>query len=316
VMESVQVETRSCPRCSAPVGEQAQYCEGCGSKVDRTARRACQTCREVLSPTARFCPHCGTQAPGAREPRGALGAARWARIQSRLAAIDWAHVNRTLLPATALLLAGLIGFVFGQQSAPAPAARNPLVTSTRSWRGVAPSPGTRPAAIDQVPGDAPPDLTPKPALPLTRFRDFHITASSWELAHPPELAADGDPYSFWHAWKTERFSNGEWLSLTFPTERIVTRIGLLPGRMGAGARAEGRIRSLLVKAPGGSPQKLLFADRPELQYRFLKQPVRTRKLVLRVATVLPGRETRHILIPEVQVWGHQVPRRLTRSINE
>src|SRR2546425_13063676 len=29
-MESVQVEKRLCPRCDAPVGEQARFCEQCG----------------------------------------------------------------------------------------------------------------------------------------------------------------------------------------------------------------------------------------------------------------------------------------------
>jgi len=86
--------------------------------------------------------------------------------------------------------------------------------------------------------------------------------------------------------------------------------------MGPGARAEARIRSLLVKAPGASPQKLIFEDRPEMQYRFLNEPLRTRMLVLRIATVLPGNETHHIIIPEVQVWGHEVPSRLTKRTRE
>jgi hypothetical protein len=164
------------------------------------------------------------------------------------------------------------------------------------------APSSRPDAAIQLGG------------PPSRFRDFRISASSWELAHPPAHAADGDPYTFWHAWKTEKFAEGEWLTFTFPSERIITRIGLLPGRMGAGARAEGRIRSVLVKAGDEPPQKLLFQDRPELQYRDLKTPVRTRKLILRAVTVLPGRETRHILIPEVQVWGHPAPSQVSQRM--
>jgi hypothetical protein len=146
----------------------------------------------------------------------------------------------------------------------------------------------------------------------TRFRDFEITASSWELAHPPALAVDGDPYTFWHAWKTEKFPTGEWLTLTFPEERVVTRIGLLPGRMGGGAKAEGRVRSLLVKSGDGTPEKVIFEDRAAVQYRDLEQPVRTKKLILRIATVLPGSETGHIVVPEVQVWGHPASSQVAR----
>src|SRR5207247_5403373 len=128
----------------------------------------------------------------------------------------------------------------------------------RGWRGESPAPAPRSGIGEQRAGSAarslpeavpvaPRDQALEQASPLTRFRDFHVTASSWELAHPPENAVDGDPYTFWHAWKTERFANAEWLTFTFPTERVITRIGLLPGRMGAGARAEGRIRSVLIK---------------------------------------------------------------------
>jgi hypothetical protein len=326
-MESVQLETRSCSRCSAPVGEQARFCERCGTAVGPTAKQICAACREPLSPAARFCSRCGTQARRGQALPAVRGADRWDQVQRRLAAIDWARVNRIALPIAALLLAGLVGFIFGQQDGRSPAPANRTVSDTRGWRGTSPSAGLPLSDEAPVPGiadrrdagttvDSQSGQALERASPLTRFRDFHITASSWELSHPPELAVDGDPYTFWHAWKTERFSNGEWLTFTFPTERVITRIGLLPGRMGAGARAEGRIRSLLVKAPGGSPQKLIFADRPELQYRYLKEPVRARKLVLRIATVLPGRETRHILIPEVQIWGHQVPSRLTRRTGE
>jgi len=110
---------------------------------------------------------------------------------------------------------------------------------------------------------------------LTRFRDFKIAASSYELANPPARAADGDPYTAWHAWQTERFSDGDWLTLTFPTPRRVSRIGLIPGRVGPRADVDGRVRSILVKAPGTPPQKLIFDSRPQMQYRNLPKPVVT-----------------------------------------
>jgi hypothetical protein len=152
-----------------------------------------------------------------------------------------------------------------------------------------------------------------PSAPLTRYRDFRVSASSYELANPPTLVADGDPYTAWHAWETERFPEGDWLTLTFPRPRVVSRIGLIPGRVGPRAREDGRVRSILVKAPGAPPQKLIFADRPDMQYRDLKKPVLARTLTLRIITVLPGSRSRHIVIPEVQVWGRpargQVARR-------
>jgi hypothetical protein len=234
-------------------------------------------------------------------------------------------VALVILPILALLLAGMAGYELGRRQA-RPGDGTPRVASAaRGWRGEAPA-GTQRGSVEQ-PGDADtlqpgapvdsqgsPDQGTAPPLHPSRFRDFHISASSWELAHPPALAADGDPYTFWHAWKTEKFAEGDWLTLTFPTERVVTRIGLLPGRVGPGARDEGRVRSLLVKAPGAPPQKLLFADQPALQYRDLARPLRARTLILRFLTVLPGRESRHLLVPEVQVWGrpaatHVVSRR-------
>src|SRR5262249_35854621 len=138
---------------------------------------------------------------------------------------------------------------------------------------------------------------------LKRFRDFKIAASSYELANPPARAADGDPYTAWHAWMTERYPEGDWLTLTFPTQRWISRIGLIPGRIGPRAGVDGRVRSILVKAPGAQPQKLLFDSQLQMQYRNLPTPVLTKSLTLRILTVQPGRRSAHIIIPEVQVWG-------------
>jgi hypothetical protein len=179
-------------------------------------------------------------------------------------------------------MVGLLGYGLGRRQAEAP-LRQRAATAVRGWRAESPS-ASRPG-------------------PPRRFRDFRIGASSWELAHPPVHASDGDPYTFWHAWKSERFAEGEWLTLTFPEARVVTRIGLMPGRAGAGSRAEGRVKSLLVKTEGAEPQKLFFDDRSQVQYRDLPEPIRAKKLILRIGTVRPGRETRHIVVPEVQVWG-------------
>src|SRR4051812_8446304 len=114
-MESVQVETRACPRCNTPVAEQARFCARCGSAVGPAAKQTCANCRAPLDPTARFCPRCGTPAAGGRRVRRLTGAAQWEQARRRLEAIDWARVNRVVLPVTALLSAGLIGFLFGQQ---------------------------------------------------------------------------------------------------------------------------------------------------------------------------------------------------------
>jgi hypothetical protein len=213
-----------------------------------------------------------------------LGAG-WDGLRTHAAAVDWARVARVALPAAALILAALLGYVLGRRKdRPSPPGER-VVTAARGWRAENPRP--------------------------TRFRDFLVTASSWEVAHPPALAADGDPYTFWHAWKSEKFPEGEWITLTFPEKRRISRIGLLPGRAGAGARAEGRIQSLLVKAPDAPPQKLFFDDRPEMQYRPLQTQVETRQLILRIGVVRPGRETRHIVIPEIQVWGYPMAEQVT-----
>jgi hypothetical protein len=219
---------------------------------------------------------------------GAGFRAAWKRARSLAAAVDWARAGRVAAPIAALLAAGLVGYALGQRAA-GPPSSNHVVSAARGWRSEM-----------------------SPSSPPRRFRDFHITASSWELANPPVLAADGDPYTAWHAWKTERFPEGDWLTLTFPTARVVTRIGLIPGRVGRRAREDGRVRSILVKARGAPPQKLIFADRPEMQYRDLQHPVLTRTLILRIVTVRPGRRSRHIIIPEVQAWGYPAPSQIAR----
>lgn len=316
-METVQEGQRECRQCGAALREQSRFCESCGAAAGPAAERACAACGATVSPSARFCAECGrpigSRAPAAR--------AVWERIQSRAAAVDWERVGRVALPAAALLLVGLLGYGLGRQEEKPSGAAPPAVTQAHGWRAqtaaarrndrseetegpVVKSPDGPAAAVGAAALEA--------AGPPTRFRDFEITASSWELAHPPAHASDGDPYTFWHAWQSERFPEGEWLTLTFPEERVISRIGLLPGRMGGGARAEGRVRSVLVKSGNEPPQKLLFQDRPEVQYRDLKTPLQTRKLVLRIVTVLPGQETRHVVIPEVQVWGYPAPSQVAR----
>jgi RNA polymerase subunit RPABC4/transcription elongation factor Spt4 len=310
---------RRCSRCGREVPEQARFCEGCGAAAGSTETRICRACGTPLGPGTRFCPQCGRRAAAG----WGSDAHRWGeRVRALGRAVNWPRVGIVVLPPLALLMAGIVGYTLGQQHAASSDSSQPVASATRSWReetagtrrsagraSSAPRTAQAPAS-ELVPG--PPEGPSEHIGPPTRFRDFRISASSWELAHPPAFAADGDPYTFWHAWKTERFHNNEWLTLTFPTERVITRVGLLPGRAGPGARAEGRVRSVLVKAGGQASQKLLFGDEPRMQLRNLNPPVRTRKLVLRIVTVLPGRETRHIVIPEVQVWGYPAPARIAR----
>lgn len=316
-MESRLHEERVCHRCGIPVSAQARFCESCGAPAGSPERRSCKTCGSVLSTTARFCPQCGAQASGrwGADLRGG-----WEQLRARATAVDWARVARVALPIAGLLLAGLVGYLVGQRAVKPSASQERVVSATRGWREQAPG-SARPAGSGEQVEHAQTraGLEPEPGQPLKssppvrRLRDFRITASSWELVHPPAHAVDGDPYTFWHAWQTEKFAEGEWLTLTFPSERVVSRIGLLPGRIDARAGEDGRVRSLLVKAPGAPSQKLIFADRPGMQYRDLPRPVRTRQLILRVANVLPGRRSRHVVIPEVQVWGHPAATRVTRA---
>ena len=284
-MDSDPMKKRTCRRCGAPVEPQDRFCQHCGTAVASAEGHICRACGAGLGPAARFCARCGARVPRAW---GAGFRAGWKRVRARAAAVDWTRVGRVAVPVAALLAAGLVGYALGQRAA-GPPSSNHIVSATRGWRS------------ETLPSSHP-----------TRFRDFHVTASSWELANPPVLAADSDPYTAWHAWKTERFPEGDWLTLTFPTARVVTRIGLIPGRVGPRARADGRVQSLLVKAPGAPPQKLIFADRLQMQYRDLKKPLLTRTLILRIVTVLPGWRSRHIIIPEVQVWGYPAPSQVAR----
>lgn len=316
-METLHGDGHACRQCGALLKERARFCEMCGTAAGAMAARACSACGATMGLGARFCAECGSRAGAA----GAPLQARWSRFRSRAAAVDWRRVGRVALPATALFLTGLLGYALGRQGDRPSSTGTPVVTQTGGWRAQTAA-ARRAAGTEEPVGpvvkspDSPAAAaavaSPRSAGPPTRFRDFQITASSWELAHPPVHASDGDPYTFWHAWKSEKFAEGEWLTLSFPTERVITRIGLLPGRMGAGARSEGRVRSVLVKAGDEPPQKLLFQDQPKMQYRDLTTPLQTRKLVLRVVTVLPGRETRHLVIPEVQVWGHPAPDQIAR----
>jgi hypothetical protein len=206
-------------------------------------------------------------------------------------------VARVVLPVALLLLALALGYGLGRRGVDA------------SNRGAGEQ-GTRARSTTRLASGT--DLGAESPAPV-RLRDFNVTASSWEHAHPPIHAADGDPYTFWHAWQTERYATGDWLTLTFPEERVISRLGIVPGRVGPRARTEGRVRSVLVKAPGTEPQKLIFDDLPQLQLRKLDRPVRTRTLIVRIVSVLPGSQSRHILIPEIQVWGDSPSPRVARA---
>jgi F5/8 type C domain-containing protein/double zinc ribbon protein len=307
-METTQRDGRTCRHCHAPVGDGARFCESCGAAL--AAERPCRSCGAALGPRSRYCAGCGNRVGAS--PR-TNWRAEWERVLGRIRGVDWARVGLVASPIAALGLAGLAGYALGRHGASPTSSSPRLVSAARGWRAETARPRGGPSDggendLQRLNTPAGPPLRlspgPTPASPPTRFRDFRISASSWEVAHPPEAAADGNPYTFWHAWKTEKFPEGEWLTLTFPTERVVSRIGLLPGRQGPGARAEGRVRSLMVKASDAPPQKLFFQDRPALQYRDLTTPVRTRKLILRIGKVLPGWETHHIIVPELQVWGY------------
>lgn len=307
-MVSDPVEKRICGQCGTAVGTEDRFCQACGAATTATARHTCAQCGAALRPAARFCPRCGAAAGAVRRP-GVRTA--WDRVRARAAATDWSHVARIALPVAALLLAILVGFAIGRGTNGRATGPNQVVSAARSYRSAA-MPGSG-RGIPAEPAGASAAVPPvAPSAPLShplRFRDFRISASSYELANPPTLAADGDPYTAWHAWETERYSEGDWLTLTFPTLRLVTRIGLIPGRVGPRAGVDGSVRSILVKAPGYSPQKLIFADRAQMQFRNLRQPMLTRELTLRIVTVLPGSKSRHIIIPEVQVWGYPAPSR-------
>jgi ribosomal protein L40E len=306
-MGTDQLSKQQCARCGASVDSEARFCQDCGAAVIPGVERTCRECAAALSPSAQFCPRCGT-----RQTSGALAAGvrdGWSQFRSRAAAVDWPRVGRTVLPVAALILAGLLGYALGLRAASPAATGSRIVSAARGWRSDTP---TGPAASGS-PATARPEPAPPPIhsaalpsstrAPLTRYRDFKIAGSSYELANPPARAADGDPYTAWHAWETERYPDGEWLTLTFPNRRHVSRIGLIPGMIGPHAGRDGRVRSILVKAPGAPPQKLLFANQSQLQYRDLPKPVDTRTLTLRIVTVTPGYRTRHIVVPEVQVWG-------------
>src|SRR5947209_4682693 len=94
-MDGVQVETRLCPHCDAPVGDRARFCERCGAPVGSSGKRACAKCGAGLNPAARFCPECGAHAEVARRPDLA---ARWDRFRGYVSAVDWAPVRRIALP--------------------------------------------------------------------------------------------------------------------------------------------------------------------------------------------------------------------------
>jgi hypothetical protein len=301
------------------VDPEARFCQECGVAAIPGVERTCRECAAALSPSAQFCPRCGARQTGGSLPGGVRDG--WNRFRSRASAVDWRRVGRAVLPVAALILAGLLGYALGLRAAGPSAPGNRIASATRGWRSEAP-----PLATGAGQGIAGAQGTPRPEPPsaaapssgltspalLTRFRDFKIAGSSYELANPPARAADGDPYTAWHAWETERYPDGEWLTLTFPSQRRISRIGLIPGMIGPHAGRDGRVRSILVKAPGAPPQKLLFANRSQLQYRDLPKPVETRSLTLRIVTVSPGYRTSHIVVPEVQVWGQPANRLAAR----
>src|SRR5439155_19982602 len=117
------------------------------------------------------------------------------QIRSRAAAVDWARAGRAALPVAALLAAVLVGYGIGLRAASSPSPSDHVTSAARGWRGETAAPPRNAARVPARSGSGTrPESPPKPAAvmgaapsaasTLTRFREFKIACSSYELADP------------------------------------------------------------------------------------------------------------------------------------
>ena len=231
----------------------------------------------------------GTPAPASQEPVVASGATSLPsppRLPAR---------SPSALALTLLGLAGCLGgFAVTSQlvgtPSPSPSA------SVSSPVASAPSPSPSP--------------TPRAAPPLderkiVRLSGIKVRASSYERPFEPSRVLDGKVDTF---WRSGEVSGEDWLLLDFKRRVLVSRVGIVCGRVDAGDDGfhdNSRIRTVRLVLDGGAEIQGTLSDATKMQFIRLKAPTATTRLRLVITSERKGRRFQQGIIPEIEVWGRE-----------
>lgn len=282
---------KRCPRCDARYPDEHQFCLEDGT--DLVA---------VNSPTPATKPLIAPQlVTNAAPPAG-----------SRNALIGGAIVTGLVL------ILGIAMVVSGQRNQRQAAQELRLAQEARDAREVSTPEANAEEDVEEITPDAIPD-----AQIAVRFDDCTASASNFIRSiegnqYAPRVVLDGLSSTAWNA-ENNNHGVGEWLQLTWPEARTISRIGVVVGYDKRSVNAKyqddpwmwfrnNRLKTATLLFSGGERRVVNFADEPKMQYHDISS-VRARWVRLIVDDVYldkyDGRDPKwdDIAIGEIQVWG-------------
>lgn len=325
----------NCPGCHSENYPQDAYCSECGTGL-APPTVTCK-CGASNSPVARFCQMCAAPLGASADARpvastpiaGGHDSAKWpVKLESDqrpMRTIDRelsvpTQLSRPSAPRSlklglviAILAAGVasyLAFYFLQvyatrtdgvielpsaSPASSPLAA-PLVGENALPRG---GPATPPSAPP-----ASPLPTPR-AVPPRRLKPVRVSASSMEAPHRPDLVADHDLRTYWHAGDE---SGTEWLAFDLGSPVRMTRLGIVTGLVDRGEdmfRANNRVKTVHIYLDGGIEVVGRLADVTSMQFIEIPHKSPTRHVRMVISSVYPGVRWHHDIIPEIEVWGYE-----------
>jgi hypothetical protein len=134
-------------------------------------------------------------------------------------------------------------------------------------------------------------------------------SSGTNLYYLPEYAIDG---TLTKAWGEGADGDGieEWLKITFPSSRTVTKVGIVIGYVkhhpdfGDVFWLNNRVKKARLEFSDGSSQVWTFRDVQEMQYMEFDTPITTSFIKLTILDVYAGSKWQDTLISEIDVWGY------------
>lgn len=302
-----------CPECQFDNQAEDVFCSECGTRLSASqVLRTCRRCAAVVNAGARFCQMCATPLDGSPEGAGAATPVKPQAEAGPPAAVPPPPVavsyvppparrpgesrSRLILPLTALMacLAGFAATSYLKEeitASPSPSA-SPVAASPR--RSTAPTATHTPLA-------APPLDERK----VVRLSGIKTRASSYQPPFGPSQVVDGRFQTWWLSGETP---GGDWLILDFKRRVVVSRVGILCGRTDAGDGTfhdHVRLRSVRLELDGGVEVQGNLVDSPKMQFIRLKSSTATRKVRIVVTSVRSGGRFHQVIIPEIEVWGHE-----------
>lgn len=299
-----------CPQCHFDNQVGDVFCSECGTRLEAAApMRTCRRCAAVTSLDARFCHMCAAPLEG--EPAVSAIPAAPAPAPASASHEPVAASGATSPPSPAppraparspstlaLALLGLAGCVGGFAvtsqlvGTPPPSPSASVSSPVSSASSPSPSPTLRAAP-------------PLDERKIVRLSGIKVRASSHERPFEPSRVLDGKVDTF---WRSGEVSGEDWLLLDFKRRVLVSRVGIVCGRVDAGDdgfRDNSRIRTVRLVLDGGVEIQGTLSDATKMQFIPLKAPSATTRLRIVITSERKGRRFQQGIIPEVEVWGRE-----------